>query len=663
MSPKRDDVHDNEPWIRHFEISCFEDDFSIEEMRRMTTGVSQDDMKDLKGSSFLHQVCANKNVTLEIVEYLLDFYPQAINTCLNGDDIIFIHYVESAYPLHLACYNEDCPNEVIDLLLRKIPDHQLTQICRVHEDWGGYCDDNGGTPLHYYLSRTNVDLDIVKRLMANTDALLLADETTKCTPVHILLHNTSIGGMFDVLQYLVELNPTSLRKKDKYGEFPLHCVCRNQRITVETIKLLLNVGVDVVYERNEYGEMPLHGFCSGSYDSSEKKLDDEVAIDILKLLLAAHPDWTSIQTDEVNEDGSLPLHKAAHTKSPAFCKLLVDAYPEAVKEVDGRGLPLHHACEDGRPETVEYLFGLYPESLHIRDGWGRLPIHCAARRLGSTGTGENAAEIIKFLLRQDPECLTRPVVFTNQYGIHNNGDLPLHIVCSFSNKDNSTEILYDLYPEAILIRNEGRQLPVDIVRGKLDSLTVNPETRIGYNEERYQRLQDLIPFLYAQMSYATKAQNETAMRRRDFMGLLPLHQAICSRAPLGSIKLLVKGYPDAVNIFDGCRMHPLDIAIQYSKVDVVKYLAELSDEDRLNECDVNENYPLHRACRSGNCEVIAYLLEQPKSLVSERNVDDKLPIHLFCEFVRGRWCEGETPEYTETIWRLLTAYPETVLNW
>ena len=661
MSPKRDDVHDNEPWIRHFEISCFEDDFSIEEMRRMTLGVSQDDMKDLKGSSFLHQVCANKEVTLEIVKHLLDFYPQAINTCFNGDDIIFIHYVESAYPLHLACYNNDCPNEVIDLLLRNIPGHQLTRICRVHEDWGGYCDDNGGTPLHYYLSRTNVDLDIVKRLMANTDALLLADEESKCTPIHILLHNTSIGDMFDVLQYLVELNPSSLRKKDKYGENPLHCACRNQRITVETIKLLLNVGADVVYEQNECGEMPLHCLCSGSFDSREKKLDDEVAIDILKLLLAAHPDWTSIQTDEVKDDGSLPLHKAAGKKSQAFCKLLVDAYPEAVEEVDGRGLPLHHACEDGRLETVEYLFGLYPESLNIRDDWGRLPIHCTARRLGNTV--ENAAEIIKFLLRHDPECLSKPVVFTNQYGIHNNGDLPLHIVCSFSNKDNSTELLYDLYPEAILIRNERRQLPIDIVREKLDSLTVNPETGIGYNEERYQRLQDLIPFLYAQMSHATKAQNESAMRRRDFMGLLPLHQAIRSRAPLGSIKLLVKGYPNAVNVPDGSRMHPLDIAIQYSKVDVVKYLAELSDEDCLNVCDVNKNYPLHRACRSGNCEVIAYLLERPKSLVSERNVDDKLPIHLFCEFVRGRWCEGETPEYTETIWRLLTAYPETVLNW
>jgi len=81
---------------------------------------------------------------------------------------------------------------------------------------------------------------------------------------------------------------------------------------------------------------------------------------------------------------------------------------------------------------------------------------------------------------------------------------------------------------------------------------------------------------------------------------------------------------------------------------------------------MNKNFPLHHACRGGNCEVIEYLLETPISSapVSERNSDGMLPIHLFCEFVKGRrGCEGETPEYTETIWRLLTAYPETVLNW
>ena len=124
-------------------------------------------------------------------------------------------------------------------------------------------------------------------------------------------------------------------------------------------------------------------------------------------------------------------------------------------------------------------------------------------------------------------------------------------------------------------------------------------------------------------------------------------------------------------------MLPLDIACEVSTVRVVKYLVELSP-DRLSTRDVNKNYPLHHACRGGNCELIAYLLDRPMSSasVSERNTGGMLPIHLFCKFVNEQEQEEEeveddeeddeeddNAEYTETIWRLLSAYPETVLNW
>jgi len=380
----------------------------------------------------------------------------------------------------------------------------------------------------------------------------------------------------------------------------------------------------------------------------------------LTLLLDAHPDSVLITNDDID----LPLHLAAFNQSPAFCKVLVDAYPESVRRGNGPGsLPLHYACNlGGRLETVEYLFGLYPESLHIRDNNGYLPIHLTCDR----HSDEDTPKIIKFLLRHDPECLSKPVVSddTGNNWMQGNGALPLHVICSKWDKSNVTELLFDVYPEAILVRNEKGQLPIDSVREKLDSLSINPETGLAYNPVYQKRLQYIIQFLQTQMSYAKKALSKNAMSTIDITGYLPLHNAIRAKAPLGSIKLLVKGNPDAVYVPDGSGTHPLDIASQFSTVGVVKYLAKLSP-DRLNACDVNKNYPLHHACRGGNCKVIRHLLERPltSASVSERNADDMLPFHLFCDFVNGRWCEGETPEYTETIWRLLTAYPETVLNW
>ena len=654
--------------INNFESFCASDDLSIDELRRRTEDISS---TDLGYSTFLHRACMNKNVTLEIVEYLLDLCPEPLHYDMRME---IDHGVVVLYPLHLACYNEKCPNEVIRLLLERLDDStakQLFHVCYMEFDWGNtdidLIDDYeyGGTPLHYYLSRTsNVDLDIVKQLVVNSRSLLYTDMKAKCTPIHIIMHNKSVGGMYDVVEYLAELNPSSLLKKDEYEQNPLNVACKNEFTTAKIIELFLQVCPDSIYQPNRWGGLPIHNLCEA--DGVKNKIDDEVAIDILKLLLKAQPDLVTRSTDE--DDGrKLPLHKAATNRSPAFCKILVDAYPESVRRGDGCGsLPFHNACgESGRPDTVEYLFGLYPECVNIRNNGGYLPIHEAT----NSYLRKNTAEIIKLLLRHDPECLSKPIAseFRGDEYRQGNGALAFHIVCSSVwDQSNLTELVFDLYPEAILIRNGKGQLPFDIVTERLGTLPVNPETGIARNEDLCQRLQYLVRFLSTQLNYAYEAQNETATRTPDSTGSLPLQKAIRAKAPLGTIKLLLKGNPDAVNVPNNNGKLPLDIASEISTVGVVKYLAELSPNYRLNACDMDKNYLLHHACRGGNFEVISYLLKTPISSasVSEKNDDGMLPIHLFCKFVNEHVEEEkDTPEYTETIWHLLTAYPETVLNW
>jgi len=590
------------------------------------------------------------------MSYLLDIHPPAINyECGISEEGIAI--IE-AYPLHLACLNESCPNEVVQLLITKSAEYSdqfkhLLEMAIVDFDWGhmDYYHQYGGTPLHYYLSRrSNVDLGIVKQLVNDPDILTPCDEM-KCSPIHVALFNVNVNEMYDVIEYLVKLNPSCLQARDEFGQTPLHMACMSTNITAKIVELLLKICPESVHQQTSYNSgLPLHTLC-------ERKFNDEVAIDILKLLLETHPESISAQYDELDDVGDLPLHAAASYQSSAFCKVLADAYPESVRRkntVPGY-LPFHKACKNGWPDTVKYLFGLYPESLHIRNDFGHLPIHVACE-----SPKDATLKTIEFLLIHDPECISKTVLSDE-----GNEALPLHLVCSsWDQSDGTTELIFDLYPEALLIRNEQGKLPIDLLRERLGDLPVNNETGKLMNEAWGKKNEALLVFFSTQMSYAHKAQDRNAMRTIDSTGSLPLHNALQARASLGSIKLLVKGNPDAINISDGNGMLPLDIASEVSTVGIVKYLAELSP-DLLNACDVNKNYPLHHACRGGNCEVISYLLKTPMSSasVSERNVDDMLPIHLFCEFARGRWCEGETPEYTETIWRLLTAYPETVLNW
>ena len=178
---------------------------------------------------------------------------------------------------------------------------------------------------------------------------------------------------------------------------------------------------------------------------------------------------------------------------------------------------------------------------------------------------------------------------------------------------------------------------------------------------RDERQAELISFLEAQLVYAQKAQDRFAMTTHDQSGWLPLHHALHERATLGAIKLLVKGNPAALQVVDKDGTLPLHIACGYGTVGVVKFLVELFD-GCLNLCDEDNNSPLHYACIGVNCDVVKYLLAKQTAAVSERNADDELPIHLLCDCGEDLDIR-ESPEYVETIWRLLQAHPETVLNW
>jgi ankyrin repeat protein len=85
------------------------------------------------------------------------------------------------------------------------------------------------------------------------------------------------------------------------------------------------------------------------------------------------------------------------------------------------------------------------------------------------------------------------------------------------------------------------------------------------------------------------------------------------------------------------------------------------DDTLLDQRDKNQDSTLHYACRGGNCGAVKHLLERHVSSVSERNDDGDLPFHLLCKAGLHRVDRGSL-EYVDTIWRLLLAYPMTVLS-
>jgi len=106
---------------------CISDELSITTLKEtinrpglspVFNGNNYDHLYDPEKTLFIvHHACNNENVTLEIIEFLLNnnikSFPNATDFANPNDDTS----ITETYPLHIACSNEDCPNDVIRFLV------------------------------------------------------------------------------------------------------------------------------------------------------------------------------------------------------------------------------------------------------------------------------------------------------------------------------------------------------------------------------------------------------------------------------------------------------------------------------------------------------------------------------------------------------------------
>ena len=615
------------------------DRLSIDELKKLQHTIP----KVLKGEilrayhkhPFFHNLCMNKNVTLEMVQLILGICPDLVKqgTVLRRD---------TAYPLHCACENGDCPDSVVKLILDGYPE-VLLHSCVIdngprHALEVDYCEE--GNPLMYYIARRkSVNLTTVKMLVdsypkKSTSLVSTCTYKLELIPIQFLLANSSIDNHLEIASYLLEAEPETVYDLDRRGRTLLHLACMNSKADLALVQFLYNKMPEAIQMKDNDrggttgrtsscagGKLPIHKLCD-NYGMDEKD-----SLEILRLMLSIDPSFPEMRDIE----GSLPMHDAAIYMRGSFCKVLMDAYPESLKVFNNRGkLPIHLACGLGNSSfredpvyKIDYMLQLYPELSKIGEvesNW--LPIHNAAM----LGGGITSIKSLELLIKHDPASLSKLA----RNG-PNNQVLPIQLA---SIRLDSIQAMYDAYPDAIL--------------------------SCDFSKKRYPR-QEIVEFEQKQREYAMKAKDKTIMTTVDGDGWLPLHfhHALKDNAPLGSIKLLLRGNPAAVHTTVQKEVHPLHIACEFSSAKVVEFLLE-DVGDMFNKCDVNGDSPLHYACRSANVDVIKYLVaEQSVPSVSEVNTANKLPIHLLLQ------CENETvdresPEFIDACFHLFRANPESI---
>ena len=388
------------------------------------------------------------------------------------------------------------------------------------------------------------------------------------------------------------------------------------------------------------------------------------AMKILKLLMREHPASVKIQ----DAAGYLPLHHVVERgRNVEFCKVLIDSYPESVKigtTVHSWGwaesLPIHlgvlgeRVAGEQKCEIVQYLIDCYPESLRSEDAYGYTPLHRAAQIYDNTDT-------IGLILAHDPSLASVQSTGEQVYGrdlLH----LPLHSACGICPRKRSIdsydsefeeevilsaiELLFDTYPEALFERTAPSAGFIgEVFPGKTPLETAYQSIRQHRSTYRRSSSGDesgddenaITRFLEDQLDYARMAKDHEAMTTPDKKGRLALHLALLEGAPHGSIKLLLKGNPAALQVADNRGKLPLHYACEYGSVDTVKLFVDSSSDEVLDVQDGNMNYPLHLACLGKDYKLVQFLLKKGTSVVSKLNGEGKLPLHLLCEEVDNNY--------------------------
>jgi len=614
----------------------------------------------------LHAACNNKNVTPNIMQLLIDAAPESV----HSEDI------SGWMPLHLLCKNRELDETtalaILKLLIEKHPDSIR------HETNHDY--DTGFLPIHIacdtgkslYFCRVLIEAYPGSERIAVKDSA----EHFPPGPEQVLdvegalsLHYACGNNTVATVQYLYKLYPDAINHATTNGHYPIHAAIRNMshrdnatdavdivrfllhcdskmaslevagqsllawacceeysdsnlNAALQIINLLYDACPESVRKEDWNGKMLLHHHCL-------RQKDETAAIEILKLLIEKHP----AAVRHADNQGKLPIHIACfHAQSPELCRLLIEAYPGSERIISAKGMhPFHLACFSGKSvATVEYLYKLYPDAINHTTIDGRYPIHmaimCMRHRIA-------AVEIVKFLLDCDSKMAPLEVA----------GVSLLYLACRQEYDDSSIQagiqmikVIYDAHPEAI----EHRRISSDI--------------------QRYH--QQVRAFINGELVYSRQAKDHRQMTTPDHNGRLSLHTALQNNVRLGSIKLLVKGNPSAVLSPDISGATPLHIACQHhdSANSVMQHLVTL-DATTLEAVDRDGNTALHLACCGAKYDTIAMFLDKyDAASVSKRNAQKKLPIDLLWE--SDEVLDRESIEYTESIFRLLKAYPEMMMN-
>jgi len=593
----------------------------------------------------IHHACVNNLYKCCI--YLIEKYPEGVVTKVSGSE---------ETPFHLACANGSL--QLVNLLYDVNPTSITEQTRdREHEydddgeylDWTEYSNlQRGYYALHLAVSNQNADRKDIVRFILEKDSRAASRVGTWG---RLPLHQACAGNMnLDVVKDIFKANPSAIHTKDMFDRFPIHYACGCAEL-----------------RKNTFG-----GYEFLPSSKRQTSLVIEFLVEQLPYSLGAQ-DLQGRNCAHYASASSLAMKKIS---------LIEKKCPESFKVYSqDHGFPIHYACTHGADvEVVGHLVLMLPGSIQVEHPLLGRPLACA-RDLGSFvlllkvyrkcfGKSARGTPSFHAILQDDTievkyQIITRFIEFSQESRTEDFQD-------DVQTKDKKT----GTYPLHLIFGFGGRNFRT------LDS--DDPEIQSFLLETNVQLLEELIDCY------------PRALEEVDNRGWLPLHHAVRHSAPLKMIQSLAEKYPNGVQVADKQGSTVLHIACRYGALKPVirhlliqcnssllsvdnngftplhvacKHGAQLNGVpyDRAEEfregCLMQDNsgeLPLHKACRGGHLSLIKEIVDMQPASISVRNNQNELPIFILCKRSGKDKEVRESVEYTESIWKLLLAHPETV---
>jgi hypothetical protein len=251
-----------------------------------------------------------------------------------------------------------------------------------HPKEAKYQDKCKNMPLHV-CCRRQPPPDVVEALIRAHPEALSSTTMDGLTPLHFACF---CGSEPLTVQKVVPDDVQSLRDfVDRRGRTPLHCVCAGFRSPhrLQVLQLLLEMDPTCAIAQDERGRTPLSLMVDDYAEELQDALKDETSASVARekcisekgdlfecwnatslLLRAAFKgtikDETPASENEINVDGKfLVLHAAVGVGGcpSAFIRLILKIDPDAISRQDGDlSLPLHIACRTvGQPWSRNYV--------------------------------------------------------------------------------------------------------------------------------------------------------------------------------------------------------------------------------------------------------------------------------------------------------------------